>query len=84
MTDFGRRQVWAVYGQVNVPIVGDDNKFLFVDRLNVEASARYDRYNTFGGTFNPKVSADWGIYDGFCNAWLMGNVVPRTVLRRIR
>ena len=65
LTDYGRRQVWAVYGQVNVPIVGDNNKFLFVDRLDVEASARYDHYNSFGGTFNPKVSATWGIYDGF-------------------
>lgn len=65
LTDYGRRQVWAVFGQLNIPIVGDDNRFLFVDRLNVEASARYDHYNSFGGTFNPKVSADWGIYDGF-------------------
>jgi len=64
LTEFSRRQVWAVYGQVNVPIVGDDNKFLFVDRLDVEASARYDDYNTFGGTFNPKVSANWGVMDG--------------------
>lgn len=64
LTDFGRRQVWAVFGQVNIPIVGEDNKFLLVDRLEVEASARYDHYNTFGGTFNPKVSANWSIYDG--------------------
>jgi len=64
LTDFGRRQVWAFFAQINVPVIGDDNKLPLVERLEVEASARYDRYNTFGGTFNPKVSANWSIYDG--------------------
>jgi iron complex outermembrane recepter protein len=62
--EYDRRQVWAVFGQLDIPIVGDNNKLPLVDSLNVEASVRYDHYNLYGGTTNPKVSATWGIIDG--------------------
>jgi iron complex outermembrane receptor protein len=64
LIDHESRNVVAGYGQLNVPIVGENNKLPFVDKLELEGSVRYDSYNTFGSTFNPKVSGTWGIVDG--------------------
>jgi iron complex outermembrane receptor protein len=55
------RSVWAVFGQVNIPVIGGPITLPLVEKLEVEVSARYDRYNDFGGTTNPRVSADWTI-----------------------
>jgi iron complex outermembrane receptor protein len=44
----GKRSVWAVYGELAVPVTKS---------LEVTASARYDKYPDFGSTFNPKLSA---------------------------
>jgi iron complex outermembrane receptor protein len=43
----GKRNVYAVYGELNVPIL---------KTLDVTAAVRYDKYNDFGNTTNPKVS----------------------------
>ncbi len=43
----GKRDVTALYGEVNVPLLRN---------LEVTAAARFDRYSDFGDTFNPKVS----------------------------
>jgi iron complex outermembrane receptor protein len=58
------RDVWAVFGQLNVPIVGEGNAVPLVRRLEVEGSYRYDHYSDFGSTKNPKVSVDWTPVDG--------------------
>lgn len=42
------RDQWAVYGELYAPLS---------DRLDLQLAARYDRYDAFGGDFNPKVSA---------------------------
>ena len=44
------RDVWAVYGEVNIPIV---------KTLEGNIAVRYDDYSDFGGTTNPKVSLRW-------------------------
>lgn len=44
------RTVKAVYAEFLIPVV---------DTLNVTASGRYDDYDGFGGTFNPKYSFKW-------------------------
>jgi iron complex outermembrane receptor protein len=43
----GARSVWAVYGELNMPILKS---------LEVTVSGRYDKYPDFGSTFNPKLS----------------------------
>jgi iron complex outermembrane receptor protein len=43
----GTRRTYAVYGELNVPIIKS---------LDVTASARYDKYSDFGSSTNPKVS----------------------------
>jgi iron complex outermembrane receptor protein len=62
--DYEARQVWAVYGQLNVPVFGEDNAIPGFQRLELEASYRYDHYNDFGGTKNPKFSVNWAPIEG--------------------
>jgi len=47
--DHSRTQ-WAVYGEVNVPIIKG---------LDATGQLRYDHYSDFGSTTNPKVSLRW-------------------------
>jgi iron complex outermembrane receptor protein len=58
------RTVKSGFAQVNVPLVGEANKLPFVERLELEISGRYDSYDDFGNTFNPRFSADWTIGEG--------------------
>ena len=46
----GARSIWALFSEVNVPIVKD---------LELNVAARYDHYSDVGGSFNPKVSLRW-------------------------
>jgi iron complex outermembrane receptor protein len=55
----GVRNVWAVYAEVNAPIVSEMNRLPLVSRLDLQASVRHDHYNDFGGTTNPRLAADW-------------------------
>ena len=59
------RHVWAGFAQVNVPLVGENNKLPLFEKLNLEASWRHDQYSDFGGTSNPKVALDWSPIDWF-------------------
>ena len=71
ISEYNRRSVYAGFAQFNIPIIGDNNQLPLVQRLQVEASIRYDHYSDFGGTTNPKVSGDWLIADGLklTSAW---------------
>lgn len=44
------RNVWAVYGELNIPIV---------KTLEANVAVRYDDYQNVGSTWNPKVSVRW-------------------------
>ncbi|MBI5185727.1 MAG: TonB-dependent receptor [Nitrospinae bacterium] len=50
------RNVWAVYGE---------DIFDVMDNLRLTAGARYDRYNDFGGTFNPRAGLVWEFINGY-------------------
>ncbi|CAN7606890.1 TonB-dependent receptor [Phenylobacterium sp. LjRoot219] len=54
-----RRDVGAVFGEMQVPIVGDGNRFGGVYSLSLSASGRWDHYSDFGGTFNPKFGLNY-------------------------
>ena len=43
----GSRNIWAIFSEVNVPIVKD---------LELNVAGRYDRYSDVGGRFDPKVA----------------------------
>jgi iron complex outermembrane receptor protein len=58
------QKVDSVFGELQVPLVSSDNAASFLSALTLSASARYDKYNDFGDTFNPKMGVtakpvDW-------------------------
>lgn len=57
-TRYGRT-VHAVFGEMQVPIFGDDNARPGLNSLVLSASGRYDHYSDFGSTFNPKFGATY-------------------------
>ena len=46
-----KRDVWSVFGEINVPIVSGGA----FESLTLTAAGRYDHYSDFGNTFNPKL-----------------------------
>lgn len=73
LTDSQRRNVWAVFSQINVPLFSDMNAMPFFNRLELEGSVRHDQYGDFGGTTNPKLAFNWTPFDvvgvTFRGAW---------------
>lgn len=58
------RDIWSAYGEVFLPLVGEDSGIPLMRRLDVSAALRHDRYSDFGSTTNPKVGVNWGVVDG--------------------
>ena len=48
------QNVVSAFGEAQVPIVGGDIAVPGVHSISLSASGRYDEYNDFGSTFNPK------------------------------
>lgn len=44
------RSVWAVFGEAGLPLA---------ETVELQVAARYDHYDDFGGTTNPKIAALW-------------------------
>jgi iron complex outermembrane receptor protein len=65
-----KRDVHALFGEINVPIVGPGNAIQGINALTLAISGRWDHYSDFGGTFNPKVGATYKPVDWFA---LRGN-----------
>lgn len=64
LQEYETREVYSTFAQLDVPIIGDNNKLPLVERAEVQAAVRYDHYNDFGGTTNPKIAGDWVVADG--------------------
>ncbi|WP_116091801.1 TonB-dependent receptor domain-containing protein [Sphingomonas crusticola] len=59
------RVVKSAFGEIRIPIISADMDIPFVETVNLNLSGRYDHYNDFGTTTNPKVAVDWTIGHGF-------------------
>lgn len=59
------RTVKSLFGEISLPVVGEGNRVPFIYSFNISASGRYDHYDDFGGTFNPKVGVTWQPTPGF-------------------
>ena len=59
-----RRSVRSLYGEVLVPIIGPEMGIPLVRRIDINLSGRYDHYNDFGSTKNPKIAANWEVIEG--------------------
>ena len=55
----GDRQVWAAFGELFLPLVGEKNRLPGVERLEINASVRRDDYSDFGSSTNPKFGLLW-------------------------
>jgi outer membrane receptor protein involved in Fe transport len=53
------RDVLAGFAEVQVPIFSAENRRFGFERLIVTAAGRYERYDGFGSTFNPKLGLLW-------------------------
>ena len=53
------RSVNSLFGEVQVPLVGEDNSMGFIHALTVAGSVRYDHFSDFGSTVNPKVGVNF-------------------------
>ena len=58
------RDVWAAFGELFVPIVGDANAMPALRRLELSASVRHDDYSDFGASTNPKFGLLWSPVEG--------------------
>jgi iron complex outermembrane recepter protein len=60
-----QRHVTSVYGELYLPLFGESNARNGFRRLELSAAARYDDYNDFGSTVNPRVGLLWEPTAGF-------------------
>lgn len=54
-----RRDVYAVFGEIIVPLVGENNAVPGVQSLELSAAGRFEHYSDFGHSSNPKVGLAW-------------------------
>jgi iron complex outermembrane receptor protein len=59
------RTVWSAFGEVYLPIIGEDMNVPLVKSLTLDAAARYDHYSDVGSTTNPKIGGTWAVNDIF-------------------
>jgi iron complex outermembrane receptor protein len=58
-SNFNKRHVDSVFGELYVPIVGSGDSMPGLYKLELNGSARYDHYSDAGGTTNPRIGVNW-------------------------
>ena len=71
------RSVAAVFGEVVVPIFGEENAMVGLKELTLTAAGRYDDYSDFGDTTNPRFGINYKPVD-----WLKFRASQRHIVRR--
>lgn len=61
----GREQSYYGYGELNLPLISEDQAIPLVSRLVLNGALRYEDYDSFGDTTTPKVGAIWGVTPEF-------------------
>ena len=64
ITADGDRDVSALYAEMQVPLIGEQNALPGVRRLELNLSGRVDDYSDFGTSSNPKIGLLWSPADG--------------------
>ena len=59
------RDVTAAYGELLVPLVGQNHDVTLIQELVLSVAGRYEDYSDFGDTFNPRVGLYWLVNDDF-------------------
>jgi len=55
----GPRHVKSIYGELHIPVFGEDNRAAGFHRLDLSLAGRVEDYNQFGRTANPKLGLRW-------------------------
>jgi iron complex outermembrane recepter protein len=55
----GTRKSYSFYGELFIPVFGDENAIPLFRQLDISVSGRYDHYDDVGGTTNPKIGVNW-------------------------
>ncbi len=63
VTNFNRT-VYSAFAEFVVPVISPDMNVPLIQRLTFDLAGRYDEYNDFGETKNPKIAVSWDIVDG--------------------
>ena len=58
------RTVYAMYGEIEVPVIGPDMEVPLINKFDLDISGRYDDYSDVGTTANPKLAATWEVIEG--------------------
>ena len=53
------RDVRSLFAELHVPLFSRANRFAGMERLLVTAALRYEHYNRYGGSYDPKVGVLW-------------------------
>ena len=61
---FASRNVKAVFGEVYIPLLGNDLTMPGVQSFVLNAALRGEDYSDVGSTWNPKFGFDWDVVDG--------------------
>ncbi|QIK79866.1 TonB-dependent receptor [Sphingomonas piscis] len=59
VTDDGKRNVDALFGELFIPVVGAGNSRPGLERLSLSIAGRYEKYSDFGSTKNPKLGINY-------------------------
>lgn len=59
------RSVVSLFGEIALPLVGENNKLPFVESLNVQLASRYETYSDVGDTFSPRLAFSWRPFGPF-------------------
>ena len=58
------RDVLAVFGELFIPLVSDENRLPGVERLEVSVAGRFEDYSDFGSSTDPKLGVLWSPVSG--------------------
>lgn len=59
------RTVNALFGEMFVPLVGEDNRRAGIERLELTVAGRYEDYSDFGSSTDSKLGLLWSPVEGF-------------------
>lgn len=72
------RDVTSGYAELYLPVVGPEQEIPLVREFNLNLSGRIDSYSDVGSTTNPKIAADWELFEGvrLRGNWAQSFVAP--------
>lgn len=72
------RTVWSAFAELSVPVVAPEMEIPGVYKFDLSLAGRYDHYDDFGSTTNPKIAFNWDFVEGlrFRGNWSTSFVAP--------